>query len=215
VISLIVFDLDGTLIDSRRDIADSANDVLQQYGYPPHSEEAIGAMVGDGAPVLIARAFAAAGAAVPADALHRFLAIYGSRLVRHTRPYPGVPELLRDLDRRATLAVLTNKPHAATCSILDELGLSRFFHARVLGGDGSFPRKPAPDGLLNLMAAAAAAPHTTLMVGDSIVDIRTARAAHTRACLAQYGFGCTAPAEAALIDGDVAINEPLDLLRHL
>jgi phosphoglycolate phosphatase len=212
---LIVFDLDGTLVDSRRDIADSANEVLQHYGYRPHSEEEIGGMVGDGAPVLIARAFAAADAAAPPDALSLFLQIYGGRLVRFTRPYPGIPELLAQLQSRAPLAVLTNKPHAATCSILDDLGLASFFGTRVLGGDSTLSRKPAPDGLVKLMEDAAVKPASTLMVGDSVIDVRTAHAAGARACLARYGFGCTPAATTALHAADLAIDRPFELLRSM
>src|SRR4051794_26080104 len=108
-IRLVVFDLDGTLVDSRRDLAESANAVLQDYGCRPHSEHAIGRMVGDGAATLVGRAFAAAGCAQPEDALARFLSIYNSRLLQWTKPYEGVVDLLEYLRPRATLAVLTNK----------------------------------------------------------------------------------------------------------
>jgi phosphoglycolate phosphatase len=213
--SLIVFDLDGTLIDSRRDIAESANEVLRQYGHPPHPEEAIARMVGEGAAVLIARAFAAAGTSAPPGALDRFLMVYGSRLLRFTRPYPGIPELLAGLDGRVAMAVLTNKPHEPASSILHDLGLSRFFATRVLGGDGHLARKPAPDGLLQLIADADATAASTLMVGDSVVDVQTARAAGTRACLATYGFGFTQSAAEALVEGDATLERPLDLLLWL
>jgi phosphoglycolate phosphatase len=187
---LIVFDLDGTLVDSREDIADSANATLVSYGAQPLSEDAIGRMVGDGAPTLIARAFAAVGLARPADALDRFLSIYDGRLLNHTRPYAGIPELLAELTSRSTLAVLTNKPLAAARRILDGLDLSRHFESdRVVGGDGPFPRKPDPRGLTHLMASAGAAADATVLVGDSVVDWRTAGAAATRVCLARYGFG--------------------------
>jgi phosphoglycolate phosphatase len=187
---LIVFDLDGTLVDSRKDIADSANATLVSYGAQPLSEDAIGRMVGDGAPTLTARAFAAAGLAQPSDALDRFLSIYNCRLLNHTRPYAGIPELLADLARRATLAVLTNKPLAATRRILAGLDLSRHFEPdRVVGGDGPFPRKPDPRGLAYLMASVGAAADATVLVGDSVVDWRTACATATKVCLARYGFG--------------------------
>ena len=156
-VRLIVFDLDGTLVDSREDIADSANATLVSYGAPPLSEDAIGRMVGDGAPTLIARAFAAAASRAPADALDRFLSIYDARLLNHTRPYAGIPELLAELASRSTLAVLTNKPLAAARRILAGLDLSRHFEPdRVVGGDGPFPRKPDPRGLAHLMALAGA-----------------------------------------------------------
>ena len=148
---LFVFDLDGTLVDSRRDIAQAANAVLVECGYPPHSEAAVGGMVGEGAAVLIARVFAAAQAPAPPDALERFLRAYGTCLLNHTRPYEGVVPLLDALQLRGTLAVLTNKPIGPTRAILDGLGLSAYFGSRVLGGDGPHPRKPGighhPHGL--------------------------------------------------------------------
>jgi phosphoglycolate phosphatase len=215
VTSFIAFDLDGTLVDSRRDIAESANEVLEGYGHPAHSEEAIGRMVGDGAAVLIARAFAAANAPVPTNALERFLEVYSRRLVRFTQPYQGIPELLERLVERAALAVLTNKPAGATTLILEHFGLTRFFGDRVLGGDGPLPRKPSPAGLLKLIADAAALPSSAAMVGDSLIDVRTAHAAGTRACVACYGFGFTPAAMEALQPGDTAIDRPLDLLSCL
>src|SRR5438874_8494910 len=111
---LIVFDLDGTLVDSRRDLANSMNTLLAECGAAPLPEETIGRMVGDGAAVLVARGFAAARVPAPPDALARFLAIYDDHLLDHTRPYDGIADALTALGRRADLAVLTNKPLAAT-----------------------------------------------------------------------------------------------------
>lgn len=214
-IQLVVFDLDGTLVDSRRDIADSANAVLEECGCLPHSEEAIGGMVGDGAALLIRRAFEAAGCAAPADALERFLRVYDDRLLRHTRVYDGIPQLLDSLASRGPLAVLTNKPLDATRAILSGLGLADYFGERVLGGDGPHPRKPDPSGLLQLVAAAGVAPATTLMVGDSIVDARTARKAGARVCIARYGFGYHPGPDDTQPEGDLFVDRPLDLLRIL
>src|SRR5437868_3807881 len=96
---LIVFDLDGTLIDSRRDLSDSANEMLASYGAAPLSEEAVGKMVGAGAAQLVARVLARAAVDVSLEqALARFLNIYDTRLTNHTRPYPGIPEILQELD---------------------------------------------------------------------------------------------------------------------
>ncbi|MBS1817100.1 MAG: HAD-IA family hydrolase [Acidobacteria bacterium] len=214
-IRLFVFDLDGTLVDSRRDIAESANAVLAECGYPPHTEDAIAGMVGDGAALLIARAFAAAGAPAPDDALARFLRVYDARLLQHTRAYDGVHGLLDALRDRATLAVLTNKPLGATRTILEGLRLDAYFEERVLGGDGPQPRKPDPSGLLRLIAEADVTPGETMMVGDSSIDFRTARAAGTPVCLARYGFGLHDVDLTALAATDLVIDEPLQLLRSL
>jgi phosphoglycolate phosphatase len=187
---LIVFDLDGTLIDSRRDLAASMNALLVAIGAAPLPEDAIGRMVGDGAAMLVARAFKAAGRPAPPDALDRFLAIYDVHLLDHTRPYDGIPGVLQALASRATLAVLTNKPLGATRRILTRLDLARFFSDdRVVGGDGPFARKPDPAGLKHLIELAGVSPAETTVVGDSLVDWRTAQNASVRACLVRYGFG--------------------------
>lgn len=212
---LIAFDLDGTLVDSRRDLAESANAVLQASDCAPLAEAAIGRMVGDGAATLVARAFQAAGCPQPADALERFLDVYNRRLLRHTRPYDGIPELLAALQPMASLAVLTNKPLAATRTILDGLGLTSFFRGGVIGGDGPYPRKPDPAGLARLMAEAVAPADATLLVGDSIFDFRTARAAAAHCCLARYGFGFEGFPVGELRADDRVIDWPLDLLRLL
>jgi phosphoglycolate phosphatase len=190
-VRLFVFDLDGTLVDSRRDIADAANELLVSCGAAPMPEERIGGMVGDGAARLVARAFKASGVEPPSDALDRYLAFYAARLLNHTRPYDGVPAVLDTLRRRGvSLAVLTNKPIAATRHILDGLDLARYFPLEaILGGDGPFPRKPDPAALLHLVTAAGVGVESTVMVGDSAIDWRTARAAGTHVCLARYGFG--------------------------
>ena len=187
---LIVFDLDGTLVDSRRDIAESANAVLVACGAHPLDPHAVGRMVGDGVAALVARAFTAAGVQPPPDALDRFLAIYDTRLLTHTRPYEGIPGVLSELGTRASLAVLTNKPLGATRRILDGLDLARYFPTdAVVGGDGPFPRKPDPAGLQHLSARVGVSPAETLLVGDSAIDWRTARNAATKVCLVRYGFG--------------------------
>ena len=172
-------------------------------------------MVGDGAATLVARAFAAAGCPEPDGALARFLAIYNSRLLSFTRPYPGILELLAALEPRVTLAVLTNKPIGATLAILEGLSLSTFFGSRVVGGDGPFPRKPDPAGLVHLMAAAGATPAATLMVGDSVMDWRAAHAAEARSCVARYGFGFDGFPVKAIGPTDRIIDRPGDLLSML
>jgi phosphoglycolate phosphatase len=212
--SLIVFDLDGTLIDSRRDIADSANALLTACGGRPLPDDAIGRMVGDGAATLLARAFAASGLTPPPDALERYLALYRERLLVHTRPYPGIVDALAGLSARATLAVLTNKPLAPTLEILERLHLSQFFAARlIVGGDGPFARKPDPGGLQHLLTAAGSEAGSTLLVGDSAIDWRTARAAGTAVCLARYGFGYEGFPRDWLAPSDRCVDAPIELLR--
>jgi phosphoglycolate phosphatase len=210
---LIVFDLDGTLIDSRRDIAESANELLLECGARPLPEAQIGRMVGDGAATLIARAFHASGIERPSDALARFVAIYERRLTNTTRPYEGIPRVLEALAGRTTLALLTNKPLRATVTILERLELSRFFQpSLVIGGDGLFPRKPDPTALTDLVRRTGAESATAVLVGDSVIDCRTARAASTSLCMARYGFGFEDFPADALGPGDLFADSSEDLL---
>ena len=211
---LFVFDLDGTLVDSRRDLADSMNLLLEATGAPTLPEDAIGRMVGEGAAALVARAFTAAAHPAPPDALRRFLEIYDTRLLRHTRPYPEIPRVLSELAASVPLAVLTNKPLASTRAVLEGLDLARYFgDDAVIGGDGPFPRKPDPAGLRHHMSRARADAETTMMVGDSVIDLKVARAAGCAVCLARYGFGFEMfPAE-FLTSHDRTIDEPAELLR--
>jgi len=190
--SLIVFDLDGTLVDSSLDLANSTNDMLQSYGAPALPTAAIVAMVGEGARVLVERALAASGLApaIPPidEALDRFRSNYDRRLVEHTRPYPGIVDVVQAAARRAPVAVLTNKPEAPTRRLLEAFDLAPSCRW-VIGGDSGFPRKPDPTSLLHLMREANAAIDATLVVGDSMIDVETARRAGVRVCVARYGFG--------------------------
>lgn len=185
---LIAFDLDGTVIDSRRDLTDSANQLIAELGGTSLSEEAVGFMVGEGARLLVSRALEAAGLGDRPGALERFLEIYDTRLLYHTKPYAGILEALRAARSHARVAILTNKPTRSTDRLLDALDL-RSLVDDVVGGDGTYPRKPDPSSLRALMQGAGAQPARTLLVGDSAVDQETARRAATRYCLAGYGFG--------------------------
>ena len=210
---LIVFDLDGTLVDSRRDITDAANALLDECGAAPLPEAHIGRLVGDGAATLVARAFTDSGVTRPPDALERFVALYDQRLLNHTRPYPGMADVLDMLGLRAKLAVLTNKPIAATRRILAGLDLARHFaEDAVIGGDGPFPRKPDPAGLKHLIDRAGVAAESALLVGDSVIDWRVARAAATSVCLARYGFGFESVPVQEIGSADRIIDAPAGLL---
>ena len=187
---LVVFDLDGTLIDSRRDLADAANAMIAEHGGHPLPVDRVAAMVGDGAATLVRRALAASGIADtdPTRALERFLALYDERLLANTQLYDGIEDALQELSKRALLAVLTNKPLGAAQRILEGLGVASAFY-RVLGGDGPHPRKPDPQGLFQIITDARTTPTHTTLVGDSRIDVATAHAAGCAMCIAAYGFG--------------------------
>jgi len=213
---LIAFDLDGTLIDSRRDLADSANELIGELGGTPLTEAAIVGMVGEGARMLVMRALSAAGledeSRGPAlsQSLTRFLQIYDDRLLDHTAPYPGIVQAIGAARRHARVAVLTNKPTRATEAVLEGLGLRALFD-EVVGGDGPWPRKPDPASLHHLIARAHATPSRTLLVGDSIIDYETAARAGARCCLATYGFGFAAFPSERLTGDEWMVRTPAEL----
>ena len=211
---LIVFDLDGTLIDSRRDLVDSANQLIVELGGRPLLEERIAPMIGEGARVLVQRALAAAGLSDRPGVLSRFLQIYDSRLLDHTRMYDGIADVLRDARERASLAVLTNKPAGLSERILTGLGIRDAF-ADIIGGDGPYPRKPDPSGLLALMQRAGASAQRTLLVGDSVIDQDTARRASVGCCLATYGFGFESFPRNRLTGEEFVAADPMQLGRIL
>ena len=184
---IIVFDLDGTLIDSARDLAESVGELLESYGVPPLPLDEVVTMVGEGAPMLLMRAMKKAGVDPPLEeALARFMKIYDRRLMDHTVPYDGVRETLAVVLRRGPLAVLTNKPLGPSIGILEALQLRGFF-SRVIGGDSEYGRKPDPRGLLSLRALAPGQP--LVMIGDSPADWKVAEAANVPFVFARFGFG--------------------------
>jgi phosphoglycolate phosphatase len=185
---LIIFDLDGTLIDSLRDLAESANEMLSTYGAGPRAIDEIAGMIGDGAKKLVERALASAGLDPgEREALDRYLAIYERRLLDSTRPYDGMIDVVAAAGRRSRLALLSNKPEALSRRLLDAFDLTRHF-SWIVGGDSGFARKPDPSSLRFLMQTSGATPESTLFVGDSVVDAETARRAGVRLCLVDFGF---------------------------
>ena len=191
---LVIFDLDATLVDSAEDIARSVNDLLSELGHPTLPHQRIHGFIGDGVRKLLERALRNASRTVEpseedlarAEAL--YLPIYRGRLLQTTVPYPGVVPALETLHGGRTLAVLTNKPRRESLMILEGLGLRRYFQA-VYGGDSFDRKKPDPMGVLHLMRESGAPAAETLLVGDSLVDLETARNASIRSCLVTYGIG--------------------------
>jgi phosphoglycolate phosphatase len=208
--ALFVFDLDGTLVDSRLDLAESVNEMLRRNGVPELPVDAVGSMVGDGARQLVSRALIAAGLSIDLDgALAAFLEVYHRRLLVHTRPYEGIVEVVTHAAARAPLAVLTNKPQVPTERLLEAFGLRPSFHW-VIGGDAAFPRKPDPSALRYLASAAGVPIERTMMIGDSMVDVETARAAGAVVCLARYGFG-DLRGPLTLTKGEASVEQPAEI----
>jgi phosphoglycolate phosphatase len=170
------------------------------------------AMVGDGARELVRRLIAAVGIDAPLDeVLAHFLECYDQRLLATTRPYDGVFATLEALMPVARLAVLTNKPEAATFRLLEGLELRQYF-SDVIGGDSPYGRKPDPQGLFALLARADVATENALMVGDSMNDLLVAEAAMVPMCFARYGFGYQLVFEADRLRAAHTIDAPEELV---
>ncbi|WP_286336632.1 phosphoglycolate phosphatase [Hydrogenimonas cancrithermarum] len=192
---LIIFDLDGTLIDSAPDLADAVNRTLETLGHAPFDETTIRGWVGNGARTLVKRALSGSTAideklddALFEEALEIFLGRYAQNLCRRTRLYPGVRETLERLHTRGhRLAIATNKPHVFVSPILETLALETFFDA-ILGGDSLPKKKPDPMPLLHLCGLLDVPPAHTLMVGDSKNDILAAKAAGIEVVGVTYGY---------------------------
>jgi phosphoglycolate phosphatase len=208
----IVFDLDGTLIDSLPDVAEAMNRMLAADGRRPITLDEARQMIGSGAAVLVERAFAATGAALEpsrAAALTRdYTAAYEATPVILTAPYDGVATMLETLRRAGLrLGICTNKPEAVAREVLARLALDRFFEALV-GPERVAARKPDPRHLLATIEALDAAPQSSVYVGDSPIDIACARAACVPVIGAAYGYGGVAP---AALGADVVIRRFADL----
>jgi phosphoglycolate phosphatase len=213
-IELVIFDLDGTLIDSRLDLIHSVNAMLRHLGRPGLPGEVVASYVGDGAPMLIRRALGD-----PKDerllnrALEYFLSYYKEHKLDHTTVYAGIPEALRQIEangRRRQMAVLSNKPVNPSRAIVEALGLGDFF-VRVYGGNSFETKKPDPLGIQVILKETGVPPEQAMMVGDSSIDVLTGRNAGLVTCGVSYGF---APQTLLLAQPDVVVDTP-DELRQL
>jgi phosphoglycolate phosphatase len=187
--TLLVFDLDGTLIDSRLDLANAVNATRGEMGKPPLEHAVVYSYVGNGAPVLIRKAMGPDATETDVQrALEFFLAYYREHAVDDTQLYPGVRESLEQLHAEGMqLAVLTNKPVRISEIIMNHFGLGPMMF-RIYGGNSFAQKKPHPVGIDTLRAETGAGAEQTWMVGDSIVDMQTARNAGVKACGVSYGF---------------------------
>jgi phosphoglycolate phosphatase len=186
---LLIFDLDGTLIDSRADLAAAVNAMLEHMGQPVVPTEQVTRYVGNGAPVLVRRSLGEAAPETLTQAgLDFFIDYYGRHALDRTVLYPGVRETVERLCAAGKqLAVLSNKPEKMSRAIIEGLGVGDFFF-RVYGGDSFEFKKPNPIGVERLMAESGTERAETMMVGDSSVDVATARNAGVACCGVTYGF---------------------------
>jgi phosphoglycolate phosphatase len=209
----LIFDLDGTLVDSVPDLAAAVNTLLAEHGRAALAEPEIAGMVGDGVAALVERALLArSGGIALVPAVARYVALYEANATTLTRPYPGVAKMLAELARAGVgLAVCTNKPEQATRAVLDGLGLARFFPV-VLGGDSLPARKPDPAPLLAALDQLGAAAGQSVMIGDHRNDVLAARAAGAHVIFARYGYGLATLRELA---PDAMLDRFADLPRVL
>ncbi|MFZ0202031.1 MAG: HAD-IA family hydrolase [Candidatus Sulfotelmatobacter sp.] len=227
-IKLVIFDLDGTLIDSRLDLVHSVNAALRHIGRPELADDVIASYVGDGAPVLIQRALGdeATDEALARRGLEFFLSYYREHKLDHTTVYAGIPEALGaiqnsfrpipngDGGRRSNgvprqMAVLTNKPVVPSRAIVEALGLGPFF-MQVYGGNSFATKKPDPEGARRLLEEHGVRSEEAAIVGDSHVDMETGRNAGLWTVGVRYGF---APHTLQASPPDVLVDEPQELAR--
>ena len=189
-VRVVLFDLDGTLLDTLEDIGRSANETLEELRFPPHPIDSYRQFIGDGLPMLFAVRLPAGvdTDAVVDHCLDGFRKTYGRGWNVVTRPYPGIPELLDGLVTRSlSMAVLSNKPHAFTVQCVNEL-LPRWPFRVVLGDREGFSRKPDPAEALRIAAQLDVLPEQVVYLGDSSIDMTTARRAGMIPIGAAWGF---------------------------
>jgi phosphoglycolate phosphatase len=215
-IKLVIFDLDGTLIDSRLDLVHSVNAALRHIGRPELPDGVIASYVGDGAPILIQRALGGetVGEAVIRKGLEFFLSYYREHKLDHTTVYPGIAEALAAIQKSLNgaprkMAVLTNKPVIPSRAIVEALGLGPFF-SQIYGGNSFTTKKPDPEGARKLLAEIGVRPEQAAIVGDSHVDIQTGRNAGLWTVGVTYGF---APHTLEGEPADLQVDAPHELAK--
>lgn len=213
-IKLVIFDLDGTLIDSRLDLVHSVNAALRHIGRPELPENVIASYVGDGAPVLIQRALGGEKIddAIVRKGLEFFLSYYREHKLDHTTVYGGVANALANIQNSSNgsprkLAVLTNKPVIPSRAIVDALGLSRYF-VQVYGGNSFESKKPDPEGARKLLEEFGVRAEQAAIVGDSHTDIETGHNGGLWTVGVTYGF---APQSLEDASPDVVVDHPDEL----
>jgi phosphoglycolate phosphatase len=197
-VDLIMFDFDGTIVDSKYDIATSANHVLSARGLPEKNVELIASYIGNGIHVLMGKVLGTSDGDEIAEGVRTFREHYWDHCLDRTSDYPGVRDTLEQL-RYKTKAVVTNKPKRFTDKILEGLSLADFF-VRVVGGDGEYAKKPSPEAFLAVLDALEMPAGRALVVGDSANDVNGGRAAGCMTCAVTYGLSGRSELEAASPD---------------
>jgi len=210
---LLIFDLDGTLIDSKLDLAHAVNAARAYMEMPPLDHSLIGTYVGNGAPMLVRRAMGTEASQAEVDrALDFFIRYYSQHCLDFTVLYPGVQEALDRLRGAAVpMAILTNKPVRISHQIVNGLGLAGHFF-RIYGGNSFEQKKPDPVGIDALLEECGLPRESAVMVGDSAVDIRTARNAKVQACGVTYGFQ---PESLKETPPDILVDDLRELADHV
>lgn len=184
----LIFDLDGTLVDSKADLAAATNAMLASFGFQPLSLAQVTSYIGDGARVLVARALGPERGHFVSRGFTVFMDYYLAHLLDHTRPYDGIPRLLSATQAQGSvMSVLTNKPEAPSRTILSGVGIAQYFVA-VVGGDTLPVKKPAPEGVTHLLQQTGIPLEKTLLIGDSRIDVETGKAAGVTTCGVTWGF---------------------------
>lgn len=207
---LLIFDLDGTLIDSKRDIAKSVNMTFRDLGLPEKPDETIYGYVGNGVRQLILDAVESTDAHLIDRAFEIFRGHYLEHLLDETRLYPGISEVLEHY-RRKKIALVTNKPYVYVEKILEGLGAEKAFDL-VVGSEPDTQLKPHPEMILKTLDALDTPKSDAVMIGDSVNDIFAARSAGVRACAVAYGFGDTDDLRSERPDYFVETGEALKTL---
>jgi phosphoglycolate phosphatase len=209
---LFIFDLDGTLIDSAADLAISMNATRGHFGLAPLEPSLIYSFVGNGASVLVRRTMGPeASEALVQEALEFFIKYYRAHALEHTNLYPGIRAMIEELFSLGhALSILTNKPVRISCDIVAALGLEKYFF-RVYGGNSFAAKKPDPIGVYELIREAGVKASETLLIGDSGVDVQTARNAEIACCGVKWGFQ---PEAFALYPPDLLIGDPRELIEQ-
>ncbi len=204
----LVFDLDGTLVDTKDDIAEAVNVTLERLGLPRQEPRILWSYVGDGARVTLQRALGAEHADLLDDGFAIFLPWYRAHLLDRSALYPGLDAVIERLAADGVVfSVVSNKLAEMSAAIIAGLGLAARF-PRVIGGDSLPTQKPNPTGLRSVMTAAGIAPEATLMIGDSAIDVATGKNAGVATCGVLWGFMGSAVADAG---ADVLITTPAEL----